>query len=315
MTLVVKRRAKRESVGQEDNSLKLSEPALSRMSNFADIIRVTLLGTGTPFPNAERFGAAILVEAGGEKLLFDCGRGVVIRLSQAGKPANGVDALFLTHLHSDHVVGIADLWLTGWFLGRDHPLRIWGPPGTRTMIDHLSQAYQFDVQTREHGSESLPPKGAEIDVREIEQAEAYVHGPLRVSAFLVDHGPVRPAFGYRVDYAGHALVISGDTRFSRNLIDFSKGVDCLIHVAWVARSQSPEASRSLATGEDVGRVFGEVKPKLGVIYHYKDKEGLAEAVRGRYKGAFVIGQDLMTIEIERETTWHSGVRDSSKNMR
>ena len=144
--------------------MKLSGPALSRKSNLADIIRVTLLGTGTPFPNVERFGSAILVEAAREKLLFDCGRGAVIRLSHAGKPANEVDALFLTHLHSDHVVGIADLWLTGWFLGRDHPLRIWGPPGTSTMIDHLSQAYQFDVQTREHSSESLPPKGAEIDV-------------------------------------------------------------------------------------------------------------------------------------------------------
>ncbi len=221
----------------------------------ANMIKVTLLGTGTPFPNAERFGSAILVEAGGEKLLFDCGRGAVIRLSQAGAPANGVDALFLTHLHSDHIVGIPDLWLTGWFLGRDHPLRIWGPPGTREMIEHLSQAYQFDVQTREHTSENLPPKGAEIDAKEIEQGEVYVHGPLRVSAVLVDHGPVKPAFGYRVDYSGHALVISGDTKFSQNLVDFSKGADCLIHVAWLARSKSPEALRSLASGEDAGRVL------------------------------------------------------------
>jgi ribonuclease Z len=87
----------------------------------ANMIKVTLLGTGTPYPNAERFGSAILVEAGGEKLLFDCGRGAVIRLSQAGTPANEVEALFLTHLHSDHTVGIPDLWLTGWFLGRDDP--------------------------------------------------------------------------------------------------------------------------------------------------------------------------------------------------
>lgn len=270
----------------------------------ANGIKVTLLGTGTPFPNAERFGPAVLVEAGGDKLLFDCGRGAVIRLGQAGAPANAVDALFITHLHSDHVVGIADLWLTGWFLGRDHPLKIWGPPGTRAMIKGLSQAYQFDVQTREHISENLPPGGAEIDAREIEQGEVYVHGALRVSAFLVDHGPVKPAFGYRVDYGGHALVISGDTKFSQNLIDFSKGADCLIHAAWVARSKNSEALRSIATGEDAGRVFATVKPKLAVIYHCKDEEGLAEAIRERYPGPFVIGHDLMTIEIERQTTWH-----------
>ena len=282
----------------------------------ANMIKVTLLGTGTPFPNAARFGSAILVEAGGEKLLFDCGRGAVIRLSQAGVALNSIDALFLTHLHSDHTVGIPDLWLTGWFLGRDHPLKVWGPPGTREMTHHLSLAYQFDVQTREH-TENLPPEGAEIDSKEIEQGDVYVHGPLRVSAFLVDHGPVKPAFGYRVDYSGHAVVISGDTRFSQNLVTFSKGADCLIHVAWMggSRNPNPEALRSLASGEDAGRVFAAVKPKLGVIYHYKDEVGLADAVRGQYQGPFVIAQDLMNIEIERETTWHPGTPDLPKNTR
>jgi len=83
----------------------------------SDEMRVTLLGTGTPFPNAQRFGSAILVEAGGKKLLFDCGRGVVIRLAQTGVNPKDIDGLFLTHLHSDHVVGVPDLWLSGWFLG------------------------------------------------------------------------------------------------------------------------------------------------------------------------------------------------------
>src|SRR5215831_8952760 len=92
----------------------------------SDEMRVTLLGTGTPFPNAERFGSAILVEAGGKRLLFDCGRGVVIRLAQMGVSSKDIDGLFLTHLHSDHVVGIPDLWLSGWFLGRNKPLPVWG---------------------------------------------------------------------------------------------------------------------------------------------------------------------------------------------
>jgi ribonuclease Z len=269
------------------------------------MIKVTLLGTGTPFPNAERFGSAILVEAGVEKLLFDCGRGAVIRLSQAGIPLSDVDALFLTHLHSDHTVGIPDLWLSGWFLGRRRPLRVWGPPGTREMMENLAQAYSFDVHVRERAPELLPPGGAEIDAREIEQGSVYVRGPLRVTAFLVDHGPANPAFGYRVDYQGHSAVISGDTKFSQNLLDFSKGADCLIHVAWMADSKNPApmASRSLASAEDAGRAFEIVKPKLGVIYHYKDEEGLADAVRAGYQGAFVIAHDLMVIEIDRETTW------------
>ena len=132
------------------------------LASPSGVITVTLLGTGTPFPNAERFGSAILVQAGGEKLLFDCGRGAVIRLSQAGTPANEIDALFFTHLHSDHTVGMLDLWLTGWFLGRDHPLTVWGPPGTREMAEHLSHAYKFDVGNLENTQKTCRPRGAEL---------------------------------------------------------------------------------------------------------------------------------------------------------
>jgi ribonuclease Z len=97
-----------------------------------------MLGTGTTFPNAERFASAILVEVAGKRLLFECGRGAVIRLTQAGVSPSEIDGLFLTHLHSDHVVGIPDLWLSGWFLGRDRPIPVWGPKATRSMSEHLT---------------------------------------------------------------------------------------------------------------------------------------------------------------------------------
>jgi ribonuclease Z len=279
----------------------------------SDPMRVTLLGTGTPYPNAERFGPAVLVEAGGKKLLFDCGRGAVIRLTEAGLNPNEIDALFVTHLHSDHVVGIPDLWLTGWFLGRDKPLRVWGPPGTQTMTQHIVQAFSFDVQIREAPPESLPPKGAEIDAQEIKQGKVYDEGSVQVSAFVVDHGPVKPAFGFRVDYLGHSVVISGDTKFSQNLIDFAKGADCLIHVAWRvgSKNSTPSSLRTIASAEDAAHVFTVVQPKLGVIYHYKDEEGLAEAVRAEYKGSFVVAKDLMSIVIGRTTTWQDRPRSRS----
>jgi ribonuclease Z len=270
-----------------------------------DEMRVTLLGTGTPFPNAERFGSAVLVEVAGKKLLFDCGRGVVIRLTQAGVNPKEIDGLFLTHLHSDHVVGIPDLLLSGWFLGRDRSLPIWGPPGTRSMAEHLVQAFGFDIRIRQATPDPLPAKGVEIDAKEVAQGEIYNDGSTRISAFLVDHGTVKPAFGYRVDSAGHSVVISGDTKFCQNLVDFARGTDCLIHAAWSAgwENPTPPSKRSIASAEDAGRVFAIVKPKLGVVYHYKDEVGLSEAVRKEYNGPFVIARDLMVINIGKTVTW------------
>ncbi len=271
----------------------------------SDEMRVTLLGTGTPFPNPERFGSAILVEVAGKRLLFDCGRGVVIRLAQVQVNPKEINGLFLTHLHSDHVVGIPDLWLSGWFLGRDKSLPIWGPPGTRSMVEQLVQAFGFDIRIRQATPDPLPGKGVEIDAKEIEQGEIYNDGLARVSAFLVDHGAVKPAFGYRVDSAGHSVVISGDTKFCQNLVDYARNADCLIHAAWSAgwKNSTPPSKRSIASAEDAGRVFAMVKPKLGVVYHYKDEEGLSEAVRKEYKGPFVIGGDLMVINVGKTITW------------
>jgi ribonuclease Z len=274
----------------------------------SDKMRVTLLGTGTPFPNAKRFGSAILVEGAGKRLLFDCGRGVVIRLAQAGVSPKGIDGLFLTHLHSDHVVGIPDLWLSGWFLGRTKPLPIWGPAGTRSMAEHLVQAFGFDIRIRQAPPDPLPAKGVEIDAKEIEQREIYNDGFQRVSAFLVDHGTVKPAFGYRVDCAGHSVVISGDTKFCQNLVDFARGADCVIHAAWSAawKNSTPPSKRSIASAEDAGRVFAMVKPKLGVVYHYREEEGLGDAVREEYQGPFVIATDLMTINVGKTVRWNQG---------
>ena len=240
-------------------------------------------------------------------MLFDCGRGALIRLSEAGVNPSEIDSLYLTHLHSDHIVGIPDLWLTGWLMGRTTPLRLWGPTGTRNMARHLTEAFSFDIGIRK-STENLPVRGAEIEARDIDQGPVAMGDGIRVTAFGVDHGPVKPALGYRIEYAGHSVVISGDTKFSENLIDFAKHADCLIHVAWMVGSKNPTppALRSLASAEDVARVFAVAQPKLAVIYHYKNKEGLGETVRADYKGRFVIATDLMSIVIGQTITYSDG---------
>jgi ribonuclease Z len=280
-------------------------------------LKVTLLGTGYPRPRIDRFGPSILVEAGKEKLLFDCGRGAAQRLYQLKIPFAEVDALFLTHLHSDHVVGTPDLWLTGWIMGRKAPLRVWGPAGTKQMMAHLQEAYEFDIHIRRDVDEKLPAQGAEVTAKDIDQGIVYQHGTLKVTAFTVDHGPVKPALGYRIDFAGHSVVLSGDTRYSENLIRFSRGTDVLIHEVL-----DPDAYRSAdslfssaqkqiviehhTTPEQAGTVFTRVKPKLAVYSHIVpgDAPDLIPHTRKTYSGPLEVGEDLMSIEIGEKVEVH-----------
>ena len=283
----------------------------------AQNLKVTLLGTGTPDPGMARFGPGILVEAGKQKLLFDCGRGITQRIEQIKVPFAEVDALFLTHLHSDHVVGIPDLWLTGWIRRRTTPLRVWGPPGTREMMEHLQQAYQFDVHVRRDVDEKLPPEGVAIVAKNVEQGVVYENGGIKVTAFTVDHGAVKPALGYRVDFAGHSVVLSGDTRFSENLIHFAEGADVVIHEVMDPDafrkkypSLSPERVQSIVghhtTPEQAGTVFARVKPKLAVYSHIvpPDASALIPLTRKTYSGPLEVGEDLMSIEIREKVLVH-----------
>ena len=183
------------------------------------IFKVTLLGTSSPIPLPARFGPSTLVEAGDQKLLFDMGRGVPIRLSQLKIPLGRIDAHFITHFHSDHVSGIPDVWLSGWlplpYARRTTPFRIVGPTGTKDLMDNLQKAYAIDIKNR-LADQELPPSGIAVAVDEFDKdGVVYEKNGVKVTAFEVDHGDaVKPAFGYRIDYNGHSAVISGDTRFT-----------------------------------------------------------------------------------------------------
>ena len=280
-------------------------------------IRVTLLGTGNPRPVMSRFGPSTLVEAGGRYFVFDCGRGVPQRLYQLGIPFNDVNTLFLTHLHSDHTVGIPDLWLTGWVMGRKTPLRVWGPEGTVAMMKGLEEAYSFDVHIRRDVDEQLPGEGAKVEAHDIEQGVVYERDGVKVTAFTVDHGVVKPAYGYRLDYAGRAVVLSGDTRPSENLVHFAQGADVLIHEvldldAYRAADKiySPEQIQKVishhTTAEEAGTVFARVKPRLAVFSHVVPPNApnvIAEA-RKHYAGPLELGEDLMSIEIGERIEVH-----------
>lgn len=284
----------------------------------AQTIRVTLLGTGVPLPSIERFGAATLVEAGGTYFLFDCGRGATQRLWQQKIEIGKVNNLFLTHLHSDHVVGIPDLWLMGLmpaiFGNRKKPFEVWGPDGTVAMMQGLQQAYQWDVKTRiaEYpGAES----GALVRAQNVGEGVVYDRDGVRVTAFWVNHSDIiDSALGYRLDYKGRSVVISGDTRYSENLIRHAKDVDVLVHEV-VAFREEVTAKSALArkiiafhtTPEQAGKVFSLTKPRLAVYTHIAippidpsllpSIEDIILQTRKYYKGELAVGEDLMVIDI------------------
>jgi ribonuclease Z len=272
------------------------------------IIKVTLLGTGTPQPIMERFGPSILVQAGSQSLLFDAGRGCLQRLRQINLAYDKINALFLTHLHSDHTVGLPDLWLTGWLVsGRKEPLDVFGPVGTEDMIKYLQMAFVFDIKIRE-GDDKAAEKGSKLLVSEIQQGPVYEKSGVKVIAIEVDHFPVVPAFGYRIEYNGHSVVLSGDTRYSENLIKFAKGTDLLIHEVAIAPdtlSKSDPRYNILAhhtTPEQTSMVFNEVKPKLAVYSHIVKLYGgteqeILKRAKADYSGPIIMGEDLMSFSI------------------
>lgn len=280
--------------------------------------KVTLLGTASPSPRPNRFGPSTLVEAGNQKLLFDAGRGVPIRMWQIKVPMGKLDALFITHFHSDHVSGIPDLWLTGWlgpeFGRRAAPFRVIGPTGTKALMENIEKAFSADVKIRLE-DEKLPPAGIAVAAEEFDRdGIVYEKNGVKVTAFEVDHGAaIKPAYGYRIDYKGRSVVLSGDTRYNENVIKYGTGSDLLIHEVGSARKElmvNLFAQRIIAhhtTPSEAGQVFAKAKPKLAVYTHIvllsgatipePTLEDVVAETRQTYDGPLEVGDDLMAFEI------------------
>ena len=280
---------------------------------------MTLLGTGVPIPSSERFGPSTLIEAGDHTLLIDAGRGATIRLFQIGVPIGKIDALLLTHFHSDHTVGIPDLWLTGWlssyFGARQKPFHVIGPTGTRTLMEHLEAAYARDIEIRIE-DEKLERKHADVVVTEFARdGLVYEAGDLRVIAFTVDHGAaIKPAYGYRIEYQNRVAVISGDTRYNENVVKHATGADLLIHEVAMATPEllkQPDIQRIVnhhTSPREAGLVFSRAQPKLAAYTHLvmlasetvapPSIEQLITETRMTYSGPLVVGEDLVCFEID-----------------
>jgi ribonuclease BN (tRNA processing enzyme) len=265
-------------------------------------LRVTLLGTGTPNAEPDRSGPAVAVTAGDKIYLVDFGPGVVRRAVAAGLDATGLDTALLTHLHSDHTAGYPDLVLTPWTLGREEPLRVYGPRGLAAMTDHLLAAYAGDVRERLDGPEPANRTGHRVEAREIEPGVVLRDGGIEIEAFAVDHGS-RPAFGYRFTAGGRTVVISGDTAPCDALVEQARGCDLLVHEVYSAaglEKRPPEwrryHRRMHTSAIELGKIALKTRPRLLVLYHQllwgATEEGLLGEIRAGYDGEVVSGRDL-----------------------
>ena len=274
-------------------------------------MRATLLGTGSPPPNPKRRGPATLVTVGdSDRFLVDAGSGVGAQLVQAGVRPYDWPPVFITHHHSDHVIDLGHLLITRWIVGQNTPLAVYGPAGTRRQVDLLLAYLHWDVEVRRaHMHERQPPA---VQVTEIEEGRILERDGLRVSAFLVEHDPVKPAFGYRFDAEGRSLVVSGDTRPCENLMRWSRGVDVLVHeccemakTSWAPGcgwATIEEKIRDLASyhtqPDDIGRVAEGARPGRLVINHLmpgSDPAELKAAAEKRYRGPVAVAEDLLVV--------------------
>jgi ribonuclease BN (tRNA processing enzyme) len=272
-------------------------------------MRVVMLGTGTPNADPERSGPAVAVVAGGRAYLVDCGPGVVRRAAAAarlGLPALEAERLsivFVTHLHSDHTLGLADLMLSPWVLERRVPLEVHGPPGIGAMTKRLLAAYEEDIRMRQEGLEPDKHEGWRVNAHEVRAGVVYRDSNVTVTAIAVPHANWRHAFGYRFESRGRVVVISGDTRASDAIVRACDGCEVLVHEVYSAerfRERPPEWQRYHADAHtstaELGALATRARPKLLVLYHQlfwgASDDDLVREVRSGYAGAVVSARDL-----------------------
>ncbi len=283
---------------------------------------VTLLGTGCPQVHPHRFGPASLVRTADRSFLVDCGSGVTQRMAAAGLSGARLDALLLTHLHSDHLVDLYQLVISSWHQGRDRPQRIFGPAGTRAFAEAVMEAWRKEREARIAWERRPSTAGLELEIIEFEEGVIVEADRLRISAFEVDHGPVKPAFGFLFETDRARVAFSGDTTVCDQLVGAATDVDLLVHECFIHREMAPGRMRSAqgaanvaayhTLSSDVGKVASRAQAGMLLLNHFVpvefDRDALLREVTADFSGPVVIGEDLLTVDVPRRAIAYGGLR-------
>jgi len=279
---------------------------------YADIIKVTILGSGTPRVNIDRFSQSILVEHKNDKFLFDAGRGALLRLNQSRILPNEINNIFFTHLHSDHILGFSDILMTGWVYHRQKPLNVFGPPGITNFIDSTIKSFEEDIKVRSLPPERLDVNNLKSNIKIIFDGYTYKKNGLTVETFAVKHEPFTYAFGFKIFNDKYCMVISGDTTYSEQVIEKAKDCDLLIHEIAHASEHTlekyPKAKGVISYHSDarqVSKIINTVKPRLTILNHVLSLDGSSDGeilsdIKKNTNHKVLIAKDLMTIDLKDE---------------
>ena len=283
-------------------------------------LSITLLGTGCPSACPERRGAAQLIQTQDCNVLVDCGSGVTQQLVAAGTRGAKIDALLITHYHTDHLIDLYQLIISSWHQGRERPWPIYAPAIAHDHIRAQMEAWRNERQWR-IAFEKRPTsaQGMEIELHELKPGPVELGHELRIEAIDVDHGPVEPAFGFLFQNSDSRIVLSGDTAPCDTLVETANGADLLVHEVFIHREmpvieglRSKETIDAVASyhtlSTDVGKIAKKANAKALALTHFVppafNKSGLLNEVRNDYDGPVIIGEDLMRFDLpERQVHW------------
>ena len=271
--------------------------------------KLVLLGTGTPFADPTKSGPSLAIVVNNTSYIVDCGPGLVRRAAEASKlgfpslEASQLKIVFITHLHSDHTIGLADIILTPAVLDRNAPISIYGPVGSKKMTDDLMSAYKEDIAIRINGLEKGDAIAYQVYTNEIKEGQIYKDSNLTVTAFNVKHGQWDNAFGFVFQTKDKKIVISGDCTYSENLIKYAKDCDILVHEVYsdaglkkrTQRWQDYHSTFHTSTYQ-LADIANQVKPKLLILNHQltfgTSLQSLLDELKSKYAGPVVNGADL-----------------------
>jgi ribonuclease BN (tRNA processing enzyme) len=272
--------------------------------------QVVVLGSGTPNPDPDHSGPAVAIVVNGTAYLVDAGAGVMRRAEQARRAGVGaldpgrIRVVFLTHLHSDHTIGLPDVIHTGWIRERRGALQLYGPPGTSAMAMHLTEAYSADIENRQTGLQPHSENGWMVEAHEVTDGVVYRDSNVTVTAYETPHANWKHALGYRFETRDRSVVVSGDSRPNDAVVRACNGCDVLVHEAYETKGflqRTPAWQKYHAdahtSGTELAAMATRARPKLLVLYHQMLWGGATEAdllaeIRKGYAGAVVSGKDL-----------------------